>query len=64
MTESVRFKKPSMTNLPKELGISIFRQIMNSPAPDREKMRAESRRLTEENMKVRKKEIAEGNTSK
>ena len=63
MTDSMRFKKPSMTNLPKELGISIFRQIMNSPAPDREKMRAESRRLTEENMKVRKKEIAEGNAS-
>ena len=41
MMESMRFKKPSMTNLPKDLGISIFRQIMNSPAPDREKMRAE-----------------------
>ncbi len=64
MTESMRFKKPSMTNLPKELGVSIFRQIMNAPAPDREKMRAESRRLTEENMKVRKKEIAEGNSPK
>ncbi len=59
MSEEIKYRKPNMTDLPKELGIRIFRQILNSPAPDRGKMRAESRRLTEENLKVRKKEIGE-----
>ena len=34
MSEEVNYRKPSMTDLPKELGIRIFRQILNSPAPD------------------------------
>ena len=57
MAEVSRFGKPNMTNLPPDLGVAIFRQIMTSPAPDREKMRRESQRLVRENVKVRKREI-------
>ena len=64
MAEISRYNKPSMTNLPRDLGVAIFKQILSSPAPDREKMRAESRRLVKENVKVRKREIAQGNTAK
>ena len=64
MAEISRYNKPSMTNLPGDLGVAIFKQILSSPAPDREKMRAESRRLVKENVKVRKREIAQGNTAK
>ena len=59
MAEVSRFGKPNMTNLPPDLGVAIFRQIMTSPAPDREKMRRESQRLVRENLKVRKREIAQ-----
>ncbi len=59
MAEVSRFGKPNMTNLPPDLGVAIFRQIMTSPAPDREKMRRESQRLVRENVKVRKREIAQ-----
>lgn len=64
MAEVSRYNKPSMTNLPRDLGVAIFKQILNSPAPDREKMRTESRRLVKENIKVREKEIAQGNITK
>ncbi len=59
MAEVSRFGKPNMTNLPPDLGMAIFRQIMTSPAPDREKMRRESQRLVRENLKVRKREITQ-----
>jgi len=52
-----------MTNLPQDLGVAIFRQIMNSPVPDREKMRSESQRLVRENVKVREREIAQRNSA-
>ena len=61
MAEVSRFRKPNMTNLPQDLGMAIFRQILNSPAPDREKMRSESQRLVRENVIVRKREIAQRN---
>lgn len=60
MAETIRYRKPNMTNLPRELGTAIFKQILNSPVPDREKMRDESRRLVRENVKVREREIAQG----
>ena len=59
MAEVSKFGKPNMTNLPPDLGVAIFRQIMTSPAPDREQMRRESQRLVRENVKVRKREIAQ-----
>ena len=33
----LRYRKPSMTNLPYELGKSIFEEILNSKPVDREK---------------------------
>ena len=63
MAEVSRFGKPNMTNLPPDLGVAIFRQIMTSPAPDREKMRRESQRLVRENVKVRKREIAQSDSA-
>jgi hypothetical protein len=63
MADVSRFGKPNMTNLPQDLGVAIFRQIMNSPAPDREKMRSESQRLIRENVKVREREIAQRNSA-
>ncbi len=64
MAEVNVYRKPVMTNLPKELGISVFKQILNSTVPNREKMNAESQRLLKENLKIREKEIAQGNTAK
>ena len=61
MAEITRYRKPCMTNLPKELGVSIFKQILSSPVPDREKMREETQRLIKENVKAREREIAQGN---
>lgn len=35
MTEAIkRYGKPNMTNLPTDLGKSIFNTIMNTPRPD------------------------------
>lgn len=64
MEEYIRYQKPCMTNLPHDLGIAIFKQILNSPAPDREKMREESRRLIKENVKVREREMAQEEKTK
>ena len=41
----IRYGKPNMANLTGELGKDIMNQIMNTPAPDRQKMRAESAEL-------------------
>lgn len=59
MGDNIRYNKPNMTNLPRDLGIAIFRQIMKTPAPDRKKMREACQELIEKNVKVRKKEIAQ-----
>lgn len=45
MANTVRYGKPSMTNLPPELGARIFKQILNSPVPNREKLSREASRL-------------------
>lgn len=64
MERQIRYGKPCMTNLPPELGVRIFKQILNSPRPDREKRRAESKRLLAEMIKVREREEAQKNVSK
>ena len=64
MAEISRYRKPCMTNLPQDLGVAIFKQIMNSPAPDREKLRAESQRLVKENVKEREIENEKRNSAK
>ena len=45
MNQTIRYGKPNMANLTGELGKDIIKQILNTPAPDREKMRAESAEL-------------------
>ena len=54
-----KYCKLCMTNLPRDLGVAIYKQILNSPVPDRERMRAESRRLVRENVMIREREIAQ-----
>lgn len=64
MADILEYTKPNMTNIPKELGVAIFKQIMGSTVPDREKMRSESQRLVKENVEVRKTEIAKRNSAR
>ena len=64
MANMTRYGKPSLTNLPADLGKTIFKQIMNTPAPDRVKMKAESDELLKQMIKEREREDAERNTSK
>ena len=45
MDQAVRYGKPNMANLSGELGKDIMKQIMETPAPDRSRMRAESAKL-------------------
>ena len=60
----VRYGKPNMTNLPSELGVAIFTQILNTPKPDREKRRAESKAMERKMLEARLKEDAQRNSSK
>ena len=60
----VRYGKPNMTNLPSDLGIAIFTQILNTPKPDREKRRAESKAMERKMLEARLKEDAQRNSSK
>lgn len=64
MAGVMQYGKPSMTNLPIELGKSIFTQIINTPAPNRSKMKAESNALLKEMIKERNREDTDGNPSK
>lgn len=59
MDNTTRYGKPSLTNLPADLGKAIFKQIMNTPAPDRAKMKAESDELLKQMVKEREKEEAQ-----
>lgn len=51
MATSMRFGKPNMIGLPKDLGERIFRTILSTPAPDFEKMELEANEL-ERQMKL------------
>ncbi len=42
MTTITRFEKPNLTNMPKDVGMKIFKEILNSPVPDRKKMMEEA----------------------
>ena len=64
MASISRYTKPNMANLPSELGKKIFDQILNSSAPDRNKMKAESDRLVKDMIKEREKELAEQEAAK
>ncbi|MBR1657093.1 MAG: hypothetical protein IJ697_01325 [Synergistaceae bacterium] len=56
MSDTVRYVKPSITNLPPELGRAIFKQILSTPVPDRAKLRAESNKILEKMVALRERE--------
>ena len=58
---SMRYGRPNMTDLPTELGRAIFKQILNTPRPDDEKLEAEVRELEKWMVKVRECEDGEKN---
>ena len=63
MATPVRYGKPSMTNLPKELGIAIFKQILSTPKPDYEKIGADAKALEKKMLEVRLREHAQRNSA-
>lgn len=63
MAETMEFGKPCMTNLPYDLGVKIFEQILNTPKPDYEKIHKEARRIEKEIVRIRKEENAQRNPS-
>ena len=52
MTTSQRYPKPCMTNMPRDVGLQVFREILSSSPPDPVKMKREldesERRIVEE----------------
>ncbi|MBR1598058.1 MAG: hypothetical protein IJ661_03980 [Lachnospiraceae bacterium] len=58
MAYSTRYGKPSMTNLPPDLGKAIFEQILSTPAPDHEKLRKEAHELEKKMLEIRREEDA------
>ena len=64
MADTIRYRKPNMTNLPPEIGVPILKQILSSPAPDRNAMRIESAELLKKMLKERALEDAKRNSSK
>lgn len=61
MSNTIRYVKPCLANLPPELGREIINSILNTPAPDDKKLHKEARRLEKEILKVRCRDIAEKN---
>ena len=64
MAYTPKYGKPNMTNLPSDLGIGIFEQILNTPKPDYKKLQEESMRLEREMVKVREAEDAKRTSAK
>ena len=64
MSDTIRYVKPSITNLPPELGAAIFKQILSTPVPDREKLKAKSDRILKKMLKLREQEEKSAATSK
>lgn len=64
MADTVRYRKPSMTNLPSDIGVPILKQILSTPAPDRTAMKIESAELLKKMIKERALEDAKRNSSK
>ena len=64
MAEFERFGKPIMTNLPRELGTSIFNKILSTPRPDFEKMREKAERLEKKMLELRLREDEQRDSAK
>ena len=54
--DSRRFRRPDMTHL----SLAEFERIKNTPPPDREKMREESRRFVQRVLEASARAMAEG----
>ena len=50
MASTSRYGKPNMTNLPKDLGVRIFKTILAAPTPDFKKMHEKSVELERQMM--------------
>ena len=50
MASTSRYGKPNMTNLPKDLGVRIFKTILATPTPDFKKMHEKSVELERQMM--------------
>ena len=59
LEREIRYGKPSMTNLPTELGRAIFKQMLNTPKPDMDAIEKKVRELEKYNLEVRKREESE-----
>ncbi len=55
----IRYGRPSMTNLPTELGRAIFKQMLNSPKPDEDEIEKKVRNLEKTMIEARKREGSE-----
>ena len=55
----IRYGKPSMTNLPTELGRAIFKQMLNSPKTDEDAIEKKVRDLEKTMIEARKREGSE-----
>jgi hypothetical protein len=64
MADTRRYVKPCMTNLPPELGRAVIKQMLSTPKPDRDAIEARVRKLEKENLEVRKRESAQGYSTK
>ena len=53
---AIRYGKPSMTNLPYELGKSIFEEILNSKPVDQEAVERKCQKIEKQIIESRKKE--------
>ena len=60
MANEIRYRKPSLTNLPYELGKMIFEEMDKAPRRDDAKMQAECDRLMEQIDAVLARDYAEG----
>ncbi len=59
MADTVRYGKPCMTNLPPELGRAIIKQMLNTPKPDRDEIKARVRKLEKQMFEARERENAQ-----
>lgn len=64
MADTIRYRKPNMTNLPSDIGVPILKQILSTPTPDRTAMKIESAKLLKKMIEERALEDAKRNSSK
>ena len=63
MADFEEFGKPCMTNLPRELGISIFKRILSTPRLDYAKIKEEAEKLEKRMLELRRQEDEQRNST-